>query len=267
MNRLARLTRPVVTGIESMGAWILGFVEGFGTILSVAFQALLWVFRPPLRLRSVIQQMEFVGFQSLAIVMITGLFTGGVFALQAEYGFGLFGARSLTGSTVSLALTRELGPVLTALLVAGRAGSAMAAELGSMRVTEQVDALEAMAVDPVDYLVAPRLCASVVMMPALAVVFSAVGILGAWYVGIEVLGISEGAFIYRIEWYLDPDDFTGGLAKAAVFGAIIAIVSCTRGLAARGGAAGVGRVTTQAVVISSVTVLIVDYFLTLWWMT
>ena len=256
MNRLARLTRPVVTGIESMGAWILGFVEGFGTILSVAFQALLWVFRPPLRLRSVIQQMEFVGFQSLAIVMITGLFTGGVFALQAEYGFGLFGARSLTGSTVSLALTRELGPVLTALLVAGRAGSAMAAELGSMRVT-----------DPVDYLVARRLCASVVMMPAVAVVFSAVGILGAWYVGIEVLGISEGAFIYRIEWYLDPDDFTGGLAKAAVFGAIIAIVSCTRGLAARGGAAGVGRVTTQAVVISSVTVLIVDYFLTLWWMT
>jgi phospholipid/cholesterol/gamma-HCH transport system permease protein len=264
---LTRLISASVRGVESLGAWIMGFVEGIGAFLTVTLQVLLWVFRPPMRLRTVFHHMEFIGVQSLAIVIITGAFTGGVFALQAEFGFGLFGARSLTGSTVALALTRELGPVMTALLVTGRAGSAMAAELGSMRVTEQIDAMEAMAVDPVDYLITPRFCASVLMMPALAVVFSVVGIGGAWFVGTEVLGISEGSFVHRIEWYLDPDDFLGGLYKSAVFGGIMAIVSCIRGLAAKGGAAGVGRVTTQAVVLSSVTVLIVDYFLTLWWMS
>lgn len=264
---LQRLLAPLVRLIEAFGASVLGFVEGLGSTLLAGGQALLWVFRPPMRLRTVVAHMEFIGFQSLAIVIITGIFTGGVFALQAEYGFSLFGARSLTGSTVALALTRELGPVLTALLVTGRAGSAMAAELGSMRVTEQIDALEAMAVDPIDYLVTPRLCASILMMPALATVFSVVGIGGAWFVGTEVLGISEGAFVHRIEWHLDPDDFLGGLYKSAVFGGIMAVVSCVRGLAATGGAAGVGRVTTQAVVLSSVSVLVVDYFLTLWWMS
>ncbi len=266
-QQLKQLVTAPVRGIEALGGLLTALIEGVGAFLAVTGQALLWVFRPPVRLRLVVQHMEFIGFQSLAIVIITGAFTGGVFALQAEYGFGLFGARSLTGSTVALALTRELGPVMTALLVTGRAGSAMAAELGSMRVTEQIDALEAMAVDPVDYLVTPRFCAAVIMMPALAVVFSSVGILGAWFVGTEVLNISEGAFLHRIAWYLDPDDFLGGLYKSAVFGGIMAIVACIRGLAARGGAAGVGRVTTQAVVIASVTVLIVDYFLTLWWMS
>jgi phospholipid/cholesterol/gamma-HCH transport system permease protein len=264
---LNRLSPPLIRSVESLGGWILGFIEGFGTTLVVGFRALLAMFRPPLRLRTLFHHMEFIGFQSLAIVVITGFFTGGVFALQAEYGFSIFGAQSLTGSTVALSLTRELGPVLTALLVTGRAGSAMAAELASMRVTEQIDALEAMAVDPVDYLVTPRLCASVLMMPALTTVFCVVGILGAWYVGTQILGISEGAFVHRIEWYLNPDDFLGGLYKSAVFGAIMAVVACVRGLAATGGAAGVGRVTTQAVVITSVSVLVMDYFLTLWWIS
>ncbi len=253
--------------IESIGSAVIQAVEEVGATARIGLLGLLRAARPPWRVAETFHQMAFVGVQSLTIIVITGIFTGAVFALQADYAFGLFGANSLTGSTVTLSLTRELGPVLAALMVTGRAGSAMAAELGTMRITEQIDALESMAVDPVEYLVTPRILAGITMVPALAAVFSAVGMAGCWFVSIHLLDIPQGPFIDRIQWYVDPDDLTLGLAKAAVFGFIVAAVGCAQGLGTRGGARGVGQATTRAVVVASVLVLVVDYFLTDWWMT
>ena len=163
---------------------------------------------------------------------------------------------------VALSLTRELAPVLTALMVNGRVGSAMAAELGTMRVTEQVDALESMAIDPMQYLVAPRLLATVVMVPALTMIFNVIGLAGCWYVAVQQLQVPEGGFWARIWWFVDEDDVLGGCFKGAVFGFILASVGCYQGFNTRGGAEGVGRATTRAVVISGVLILTSDYFLT-----
>lgn len=252
--------------VSALGASVLETAEELGRIVTVLTYGLIGLVMPPWRIRSIFHQMEFVGVQSLGIVVLTGGFTGAVFAIQAHYGFEIFGAETITGSTVALALAKELGPSLTALMVTGRAGSAMAAELGTMRVTEQIDALEAMAVDPYEYLVSPRIIACVVMVPVLAAVFTAVGLLGCTLVSLNQLGIAEGPYYYRISIYLDPEDYLLGLAKSAVFGLILGVVGCTKGLYTRGGAEGVGMATTRAVVVSSVAVLVVDYFLTDWWM-
>jgi phospholipid/cholesterol/gamma-HCH transport system permease protein len=250
-----------MTVIELLGAWIVGTVEETGSFVNFSLRsfASLWV--PPYRLRHALKQAYFVGVQSLAIVVITGLFTGMVFAVQAEIGFSQFGAEGLIGGIVTLSLTRELAPVLTALMVNGRVGSAMAAELGTMRVTEQVDALESLAVNPYQYLVVPRVLASLFMVPALTMVFNVVGLFGCWIVAVKQLGVPEGGFWNRIEWFVDPDDVWGGLVKAAVFGLILSSVGCFMGFHARGGAEGVGTATTRAVVVAGVAILTVNYFL------
>ena len=248
--------------IEAIGRPVMAFVEECGRVVRVTGLGVLRLLLPPYRLRLLVKQCEFVGLQSLSIVIVTGGFTGAVFAIQAAYGFGLFGAESLTGSTVTLSLVRSIGPVFAALMVTGRAGSAMAAEIGTMRVTEQIDALEAMAVDPIEYLVAPRIFAGTVMVPLLSAVFSMVGIVGAYFVGVEMLHINPGAFLDRIYWYCDPEDLLWGLAKSSVFGFVLTVVGCTKGLYVRGGAEGVGRATTEAVVFSSVSILVLDYFIT-----
>lgn len=248
--------------ISALGAWMLAAVEEFGQYAVFTARALWGIVRPPYRLRNLFRQMEFVGNQSLSIVLITGAFTGMVFAVQTDFAFGRFGARGLIGSTVVLALTRELGPVLTSLMVNGRVGSAMAAEIGTMRVTEQIDALESMAVDPVQYLASPRIGASILMLPILCAAFDLVGAMGVSYVATQVLGVNPGPYYARMEWFVDPDDIWGGMLKSAVFGFIIASVGCYRGFTARGGAEGVGRATTRAVVASGVAVLVVDYFIT-----
>lgn len=249
---LTLLGRPVRAVLESLGSYVrfVGLSAWAGLL-------------PPYRLRLLFKQLYFVGNQSLSIVVVTAVFTGMVFAVQANIGFSMFGAEGLVGGVVALALTRELAPVLTALMVNGRVGSAMAAELGTMRVTEQIDALESMAVDPHQYLVAPRVAAAVLMCPALTLVFDAVGLLGCWYVAIFDLHVSEGGFWSRVEWYVDPDDIWGGAIKAAVFGFLLSTVGCWYGYFARGGAEGVGRATTRAVVASGVLILVVDYFVTL----
>lgn len=221
------------------------------------------IVRPPYRLRQLFKQMYFVGNQSLPIVLLTGGFTGMVFAVQSDIAFSRFGARGLIGSTVTLALTRELGPVLTALMVNGRVGSAMAAELGTMRVTEQIDALDSMAVDPVQYLSAPRVLAAMLMLPLLCAAFDAIGIGGCAYVATHVLGVNSGPFIERIRWFVDPDDIWGGMLKALVFGFLLSSIGCYKGYHASGGAEGVGRATTTAVVAAGVAILVVDYFVTL----
>jgi phospholipid/cholesterol/gamma-HCH transport system permease protein len=206
--------------------------------------------------------MEFVGVGSLFIVLLTGLFTGAVFALQGASAFRLFNAESLVGSTVALSLAKELSPVLTGLMVTGRAGSGIATELGTMRVTEQIDALETMAVNPVQYLVVPRFLAGVVMVPALSVLFTLVGMCGAYFVGVVLMNIDPGVFLGKTRWLVAPKDITDGLIKATVFGGVLTLVGCYKGFYASGGARGVGIATTQSVVVSSVAILVADYFLT-----
>jgi len=252
----------ILVPFESIGRGVLRFVEEGGELVLLLVQAFLWLLRPPFRWRLVFKQMEFVGVKSLNLVLLTGAFTGGVFSLQSYHGFSLFGAESLVGSTVALAITRELGPVLTALMVTGRAGSAMAAELGTMRVSEQIDALYVMAVNPVQYLVLPRILASLVMLPLLTVVCDFVGIVAGWIVGVWLLGISEGIFTAKIIEYLKMEDILMGLAKAAFFGLLLSLIGCYKGFYTKGGAEGVGRATTQAVVLASISILAADYMLT-----
>lgn len=251
------LTQP----FEAVGARILGFVEELGRVLRIFGATLVDCFKLPLRLRLIVQQLEFIGIQSLPIILLSSLFTGAVFTLQSFKAFEMFGAEGMVGGTVGVALTRELSPTLTGLLVSGRAGSAMAAEIGSMRVSEQIDALEAMAVDPVNYLVKPRVVASTLAMPMLTAVFDFVGIFGSWLVAIHVLGVSEPDFFVRLQGWVDWDDIWGGLFKALCFGVIVGTVACYKGFYTTGGAKGVGIATTSTVVVSSVSILVVNYFI------
>ncbi len=246
-----RFFNPVASIFRDMG--------GLGLLF---FQTCFLAFRRPLRIRSIFKQMEFIGVDSVLVVVLTGAFTGAVLALQSYYGFRKFQAEGLVGATVALSMTRELGPILTSLMVTGRAGSAMAAELGSMRVTEQIDALIVMALNPIKYLVVPRVLASFIMLPILTVISDFIGIVGGYLIGVKLLGINEGAFINKMIKYLDLEDIYVGLVKAAVFGIILSVISCYKGFYTRGGAEGIGRSTTEAVVLSSVTILMADYIMT-----
>ena len=226
------------------------------------FDLLRWLPRRPWRLRNLLRQMEVVGVNSTFVVLLTGLFTGMVLALQSYNGFARFGAESLVGTVVALSVLRELGPVLAGLMVTARAGSLMAAELGTMRVTEQIDALYTMAVNPTHYLLVPRVVAAVLTLPMLVVLSDFVGILGGYLVAVKLLGINSTLYINKTIQYVQFSDMANGLIKSAVFGLVLAVVSCSFGFRARGGAAGVGRATTQAVVYSSVLILVADYILT-----
>ncbi len=262
---LKLLTRP----IEALGSFVLLLLsrvreglEGLGRFTLLALQVVVWAVRPPYRLHNLFAAMEFVGVGSLFIIVLTGFFSGAVFALQSAAAFRMFNAEAMVGSTVALSLTREIGPVFTALMVAGRVGSGMATELGTMRVTEQIDALVTMAVNPIQYLIVPRVLAALIMVPILTVIYNLVGMGGSYLVAVGLLEIDAGQFVGNIQWYVDPVDLNNGEIKAAVFGVIVALVGCYKGFHASGGAKGVGEATTQAVVISSVSVLISDYFLT-----
>ncbi len=238
------------------------FVSEFGAISMMFADTVRWTFRRPLKFANIFTQMEFIGVKSVWVVVITGGFTGMVLALQTYYGFRRFSSEALVGTTVALSMTRELGPVLTGLMVTGRAGSAIAAELGTMRVTEQIDALTVMALNPIKYLVVPRVLASLLMLPILTIIADFMGIAGGYFVGVKLLGINEGTFIARIVKYVDLEDIYNGLVKAACFGVILAVISCYKGFTTKGGAQGVGRSTTEAVVVSSIAILIADYILT-----
>jgi phospholipid/cholesterol/gamma-HCH transport system permease protein len=205
--------------------------------------------------------MELVGVNSLFVVILTGLFTGAVFTLQVIYGFRRFSAESMVGPTVATAMTRELGPVLTALMVTGRVGSAMAAELSAMKVTEQIDALNVMGADPVKYLITPRILAAIVMLPLLTAVADAVGVIGGYLVAIGK-GLDPGQFASRIQDIVVIGDVYNGLIKAAVFGFILASVGCYMGFYTKGGAEGVGHSTTHAVVCAYVAILVGDFVMT-----
>ncbi|MEW6218171.1 MAG: ABC transporter permease [Thermodesulfobacteriota bacterium] len=255
------------TGILSALAWrlgtgFLGSLETLGGMALMLAQGLAWSVRPPWRPRLFLRQMAGIGVHSTLVVLLTGIFAGMVLALQGYYGFKKFGGESLLGATVALSLTRELGPVLTGLMVTARAGSAMAAELGTMRVTEQIDALAVMAVHPVQYLVSPRLVASVVMLPLLTGLVDLIGIGGGYFVGVVLLRINPGIFMSNIREFLVLEDITQGLVKAAVFGGLMGMIGCFHGFFAGEGAEGVGRATTRAVVHTAVAILAMDYILT-----
>jgi phospholipid/cholesterol/gamma-HCH transport system permease protein len=248
--------------LELIGVKTTKFIEEIGKISLLFIQTIKWSLRPPLGFRNILKQMEEVGVRSIPVVLITAVSTGMVLALQSHTGFKRFNAESLVGTVVALSMTRELGPVLTALIVAGRAGAAMAAELGTMRVTEQIDALSTMAANPIKYLVVPRLLAGMLMLPILTIFSDAIGIAGGYFVAVQVLDVNPVVYLRRTTDFLEYDDIYGGLLKAFVFGTIIATVSCYKGFNTEGGAEGVGKATTGAVVLSSMLILISDYFLT-----
>jgi phospholipid/cholesterol/gamma-HCH transport system permease protein len=256
------IAEQLKAGVESIGSAVLDAIENFGQVVILLVQTLVWMVRPPYRLRILLQALESIGVGSLFIVVFTGLFTGLVMAYQSIYAFSLFGAETLVGGTVAAAVVRELGPVLTGLMVAGRTGSAMTTELGTMRVTEQIDAMAVMAVNPVQYLVMPRVVATTLMMPLLVMIFDLVAIGAAYALSVELMNIDPGIFTQKIKDFVDVRDVFNSAFKAGTFGLAIGLVGCYKGFYASGGAKGVGEATTSSVVTSSISVLVLDYILT-----
>ncbi|MDF1536280.1 MAG: ABC transporter permease [bacterium] len=252
----------IIAALDWVGTRTLSYMDEAGTGVLLFLKVLRGLFHRPFPLKLTLEQMEEVGVRSLPVVLITAIFTGAVLALQTYSGFKRFGAEGLVGTVVALSMTRELGPVLASIMVAGRVGSSMAAELGTMRVTEQIDALITLATDPVRYLVLPRFIAGLFMLPILVVFADLIGIMGGYFVAVNVLGTSSTTYINRTLQYLEFSDVSVGLVKAAVFGMIISLVGCQMGFFTEGGAEGVGRATTKAVVGASILILISNYFLT-----
>lgn len=247
---------------RSIFAVPIAFFGEIGVMARLLFETVMWGVRPPYRFYLVIDAIEFIGVQSIFIVGLTGFFVGGVFGLQLVDGFRQFGAENQVGSVVGLALARELAPVFSALMISSRAGSAIATEIASMRVTNQIDALTTMSVNPVQYLVFPRVLAGILAGPVMALLFLLVGLTGAYIVGVYLMGIDGGIFIERVKWFIDTPDVVQGLVKAAFFGGTITLIACRQGFYATGGAAGVGQATNRAVVQSAVAILVLDYILT-----
>lgn len=250
--------------IEYIGRLIIILTEETGRMCILLYHTLRHMVVPPYEMKNVVKQMLEIGVMSVPVVLITAVFTGMVLALQTFTGFKRFGAESLVGSVVALSMTREMGPVLTGLIVTGRAGAAMAAELGTMRVTEQIDALETLATSPVKYLVVPRFISGLLMLPALTVVSDIVGIIGGYLITVGLFGASSTLYWQRSWDYLEMSDIYNGLIKSCFFGASIALICCYKGFYSKGGAEGVGKATTGAVVASFMAVLISDYFLSAW---
>jgi len=248
--------------LTATGRTFLIFLEATGRLMLFTGVAVSHCFRPPFYLRLIVRQMIDIGYYSLPVVGLTALFTGMVLALQSYTGFARFQAEGAVATVVVLSVTRELGPVLAGLMVAGRIGASMAAEIGTMRVTEQVDALSTLATNPFKYLVAPRLIAGLTMLPLLVVVADIIGVFGGFLIGVYRLDFNPSAYISRTWQYLEPNDVISGLVKAAVFGFVIALMGCYHGYQSRGGAQGVGAATTNAVVSSSILILVFNYLIT-----
>jgi phospholipid/cholesterol/gamma-HCH transport system permease protein len=247
---------------DMVGMWVLRFLAESGKVMIFSAKIFRSIVRPPLDVRNLLKQVEEVGIRSIPVVLITGAFTGMVLALQSYTGFKRFSAEAFVGTVVALSMTRELGPVLSGLMVSGRVGSAMAAELGTMQVTEQIDALYTLATNPIKYLIVPRFLAAVIVMPILTLFADVVGILGGYLVSVNLLGSNPTIYIRRTFDYLDLEDIYIGLLKSIAFGMIISIVGCYQGFHTQGGAEGVGKATTKAVVMSSLLILIANYFIT-----
>jgi phospholipid/cholesterol/gamma-HCH transport system permease protein len=251
----------VLRPLDLLGGWAISLVAllgRFGTFLADAIGAMV---TPPFKLWAVVDRINFIGFRSLLIILLTGAFTGMVLGLQIFLVLSRFGSEAFLGPAVALSIVRELGPVLAALMVTGRAGSALTAELGIMRITEQIDALTVMALSPMRYLVAPSILAGIVTFPLMTAIFDVVGIFGGYLVGVELLGLSPGTYFGEMQSFVDMSDVMLGFWKSICFGIIVTWVCTYKGFHVGHGAEGVARATTQAVVMSSVLILVWDYFL------
>lgn len=242
----------------------VSILEGVGAYFLFLKETVVWIFRPPFDYRNVVNQMLEIGYKSIPVTSITLFFTGMVMALQIGKAMDslMSGSSQFIGSAVTIAMFRELCPVMTALLLAGRVGSSMAAEIGTMRVTEQIDALRTLSANPIQYLSVPRFIACFIMVPVLTVLTDLMGVLGGAFIAFFSLGITPAKYMDNIVEYVSIDSFVSGFVKSFFFGVIIAVISCYQGFNTRGGAEGVGRATISAVVISSMAVLVSDYFLT-----
>ncbi len=248
--------------LRSLGAAVLVMFQVIGRVVIFAGEGLRPIVSPPWYRRQLIRQMLEIGYYSLPVIGLTAIFTGAVLALQSYSGFSRFSAESSIPIVVVLSITRELGPVLAGLMVAGRIGAAFAAEIGTMRVSEQIDALTTLSTNPFRYLIFPRLIAGLLMMPCLVLVTDIIGVMGGYLVSVHKLGFSSGPYITNTLKLLQFRDVFSGLVKAAVFGFIVALMGCYHGYHSKGGAQGVGAATTNAVVSASILILLSNYFIT-----
>jgi len=248
--------------LQPIGATFLAMLEVTGRIVIFALESLSGMLRRPFYLPAIGRQLVDVGYYSLPVVGLTAIFTGMVLVLQSYTGFTRFSAESAIPNVVVISLTRELGPVLAGLMVAGRVGAAMAAEIGTMRVTEQIDALSTLSTNPLKYLVVPRLVAGLISLPLLVAVADVIGVFGGYVIAVDKLGFNSVSYIKHTVNFLHTIDVVSGLVKAAVFGFIVALMGCYHGYHSRGGAQGVGAATTNAVVSASILILVFNYFLT-----
>ena len=248
--------------LQSLGRSSFSLMQMIGKLVLFAKDGMMPLFAPPWYGRQILRQMIDIGFYSLPVIGMTAIFTGAVLALQSYSGFSRFSAESSIPTVVVLSITRELGPVLAGLMVAGRIGAAFAAEIGTMRVTEQIDALVTLSTNPFKYLVFPRLIAGLLMLPCLVLVADIIGVMGGYLVSVYKLGFSPGPYLNNTLQFLELRDVVSGLVKAAVFGFVIALMGCYHGYYSRGGAQGVGAATTNAVVSASILILLFNYIIT-----
>lgn len=248
--------------LEAVGRTVLKQVQTMGSMAIFLGATGFWAALPPLKVRRITSQIHFIGVKSSTIILLTAAFSGMVLGLQGYYTLRKFGSEALLGPAVGLSLIRELGPVMAALMVAARAGSASAAEIGIMRITEQIDALEAMAVNPMKYLVVPKVIAGLIAVPLLTAIFDVVGIFGGYLVGVHLLGVGAGTYFSEMRNMVEMSDIWGGFLKSVSFGLIVTWVCTYKGFYTGYGAEGVGKATTEAVVLSSVLVLVWNYFMT-----
>ncbi|MBP5406778.1 ABC transporter permease [bacterium] len=245
-----------------MVEFIARFLRSLRRFLQFFTDCCRWLFCPPFRFGQIAEHIEKIGLQSVPIVALSVFTTGMILSLQLINIMYIFRAETFAGAAVAIAMSRELAPVVTAIVLIAKNGSAMTAEIGSMKVTEQISAMETMAVSPLRYLVVPRIFASILTFPALTAIANAVGVYGGYFVAAHVMGVNSVAYNHTMFFFVDPDDIWTGLVKAAVFGFIVTVICCYHGLQTSGGAKGVGRRTTAAVVLSTVAILVADYIMT-----
>ncbi|MFQ5827939.1 MAG: MlaE family ABC transporter permease [Candidatus Methylomirabilia bacterium] len=251
----------LLTPVQLLGRISLDMLQALGRYGFFLAQVVVWIFIPPFKVRQLLQRIHFIGFRSLPVILLTGAFSGMVLGLQVFITLSRIGSEAFLGPAVALSLIRELGPVLSALMVTGRAGSALTAEIGIMRITEQIDALTVMALNPIRYLVVPAVVAGLITFPLMTAIFDVVGIFGGYLVGVKLLGLSEGTYFGEIETFVELSDILTGFWKSVTFGAIVTWTCAYKGYYTGHGAEGVSHATTQAVVLSSVLILVWDYFM------
>jgi phospholipid/cholesterol/gamma-HCH transport system permease protein len=247
--------------VEALGRSALDVVQSLGRFVRFLLHTLAYATVPPIKVRRIVERIHFIGYRSLTIVLLTGTFTGMVLGLQVYLTLSRFGSEAFLGPAVALSIIRELGPVLCALIVTGRAGSALTAEIGIMRISEQIDALTVMALHPIRYLAVPPLIAGIIAFPLMTALFDVIGIFGGYLVGVKLLGLSPGTYFGEMTTFVDLSDIMTGFWKSLSFGIIMTWVCVYKGFHCGHGAEGVARATTEAVVLSSVLVLVWDYFL------